>query len=521
MTASTDISARTNAPEPMHPDAPSWLSVAAVIAVVAVGVALRFITTIDLWLDEALSVNIARLPLSDLRGALEHDGAPPLYYVLLHFWIDVFGSGDVAVRALSGVFSVATLPLAYLAGKRLGGRSVAWWAVLMLAVSPYAVRYATETRMYALVMFLVLWGYLALRRALERPSLGRLAVVALVTALLVYTLYWSFYVVAVVGVGLLVAWRRGSPATRRSAPRVVVALAVGGLTLLPWLSTLVYQFQHTGTPWGEPVTPWFAFARALIGFVGGEEHSEAFVLLVPMLFLPLLALFGAALDRHRIEVDLRTRPVVRFETLGALAILLVGLTVSWLGGTAFDARYAAVMFPILVLSAAFGLTVFASRRVRIAILAVIVVIGVASSARNVATERTQAGEAAEVLRADARPNDLVVYCPDQLGPDLSRLLEGERLRQRTFPGARRPEFVDWVDYEDRLAASDPGAFAQRMLREAGDSTLWYVSSGGYRNVEGLCEGVAAALDTERTREIRVERDDEVFEPMGLDAYRAP
>ena len=60
-----------------------------------------------------------------------------------------------------------------------------------------------------------------------------------------------------------------------------------------------------------------------------------------------------------------------------------------------------------------------------------------------------------------------------------------------------------------------------MLREAGDSTLWYVSSGGYRNVEGLCEGVAAALDTERTREIQVERDDEVFEPMGLDAYRAP
>ena len=65
-------------------------------------------------------------------------------------------------------------------------------------------------------------------------------------------------------------------------------------------------------------------------------------------------------------------------------------------------------------------------------------IGVASSARNVATERTQAGQAADVLRANARPNDLVVYCPDQLGPDLSRLLEGERLRQRTFPGGAPP-----------------------------------------------------------------------------------
>ena len=261
MTASTDVSARTDAPETVEPQTTSWLTVVAVVAVVAAGVVLRFVTTVDLWLDEALSVNIARLPLSDLRGALKHDGAPPIYYVLLHFWIDVFGSSDVAVRALSGVFSVATLPLAYLAGKRLGGRSVAWWAVLILAVSPYAVRYATETRMYALVMFLVLWGYLALRRALDAPTLGRLVMVAVVTALLVYTLYWSFYVVAVVGVGLLVAWRRGSPATRRAAPRVVVAMAVGGLMLLPWLSTLVFQFQHTGTPWGEPVTPWFAFRR--------------------------------------------------------------------------------------------------------------------------------------------------------------------------------------------------------------------------------------------------------------------
>ena len=175
-----------------------------------VGIVLRFVATSDLWFDEALSVNIAKLPLSELGEALRQDGAPPLYYTLLHFWIEVFGSGDFAVRAFSGLISVASLPLAYLAGKRIGGRAVAWWTVMILAASPYAIRYATESRMYALVMFLVLWGYLALRRALDSPTLGRLTVVAFVTALLVYTQYWCFYVLAVVGVGLLVAWWRGS-----------------------------------------------------------------------------------------------------------------------------------------------------------------------------------------------------------------------------------------------------------------------------------------------------------------------
>ena len=78
-----------------------WL-ILAVAGVIAVGVALRFIARSDLWADEVLSVNIARLPLGDLREALRHDGAPPLYYVLLHIWMDVFGTGNEAVRALSG-----------------------------------------------------------------------------------------------------------------------------------------------------------------------------------------------------------------------------------------------------------------------------------------------------------------------------------------------------------------------------------------------------------------------------------
>ena len=521
MTASTEVPTRTDAVASARPDRRRSLDALLVGLVIAAGIGLRFVTTSDLWFDEALAVNIARLPLGDLQGALRHDGAPPLYYFLLHVWIEVFGSGDTAVRALSGVLSVAALPLAYLAGKRIGGRSVAWWSVLILAASPYAVRYATESRMYALVMFLVLWGYLALRRALESPTIGRLGAVTVVTALLVYAQYWSFYVIAVVGIGLLVGWRRGGPDTRRAAPRIVIAIAIGGLTLLPWLSTLTYQLQHTGTPWGDPIVPWFGLPQALIGFTGGDQRSVAFVLVVPMVALSLLALFGAAVDQRRIELDVHTRPAVRLEFAGAFGILLLGLTLSWLGGTTFDARYASVMYPIFVLTVAFGLTVFADRRVRMGALALVVVLGFVSAARNITEDRTQAGQVADVIRASARPGDLVVYCPDQLGPDVSRLLEGLPLRQRTFPAGARPARVDWVDYEDRIAATAPTAFARKMLREAGRSTIWYVASGGYRTLGTKCEEVGSALAGARTSETRVVPDDKLFELMGLTAYRAP
>src|SRR3954467_10063786 len=127
-----------------------------VLGVLALGVVLRFVCQSDMWADEVLSVNIAKLPLARITDALRQDGAPPLYYLLLHAWMSVFGTGAVAVRALSALFSVLSLPVAWLLGRRLGGPRVAVALTLLLASSPFAVRYASETRMYSLVVLLVL-----------------------------------------------------------------------------------------------------------------------------------------------------------------------------------------------------------------------------------------------------------------------------------------------------------------------------------------------------------------------------
>ena len=85
-----------------HPESerPWWPAVVMLGGAALVGVVLRFYPDTPLWLDEALSVNIARLPVGDIPAALRLDGHPPLYYVLLHGWMAVFGEGNAAVRAL-------------------------------------------------------------------------------------------------------------------------------------------------------------------------------------------------------------------------------------------------------------------------------------------------------------------------------------------------------------------------------------------------------------------------------------
>src|SRR5829696_4588252 len=121
-------------------------------AVVAFGVVARLWPRGPLWLDEAQSVAFARLPLAEIPGALREDGAPPLYYGVLHAWMGLVGDGDHAVRALSVVASLATWALVVVMARRRAGRRAATAVAVVFAVHPFVVRYATEARMYALVM---------------------------------------------------------------------------------------------------------------------------------------------------------------------------------------------------------------------------------------------------------------------------------------------------------------------------------------------------------------------------------
>src|SRR3546814_13026244 len=83
--------------------------------------------------------------------------------------MEVVGDGDRAARALSGVISLATLPLIWAIGRRVEGARAARFALLVAALSPYAIRYASEARMYALVMLLEAAGYLLSRPVVEGP----------------------------------------------------------------------------------------------------------------------------------------------------------------------------------------------------------------------------------------------------------------------------------------------------------------------------------------------------------------
>ena len=487
---------------------PPWLATLALAGVVAAGVALRFVQRSPLWLDEAQSVNIASLPLGDLFEALRHDGHPPFYYLLLHGWMNLVGDGDVAVRSLSGIFAVAALPLAWIAGRRLAGRSGACWALAIVALSPYMVRYATETRMYSLVMLLVLAGYLLLPDALREPRPWRLAALTLVSGLLLLTQYWAFYLVAATGIVLLARWWR--PAHRAHTGRVILAVAAGGLLFVPWLPGFLDQAANTGTPWGEPFRP-TEIVRSTLEAMGGGSIPEAALAGVMVVVLSLVALFAARSSGHQLTLDLRTVPIVRRELAVVLLVVAFGTVAGYATDTTFQARYSAVFVPLVLLAVTVGIMRLPGVA-RLLVGGTYLLLSVAGIAWVNDFQRTQAGVVADAVAEHAQPGDVVVYCPDQLGPDYSREMP-DGLVELAYPALSSPELVDWVDYAARNGAADPGRIAEEVRTRADGHAIFLVWMSDYRTLEGQCEQLLAGLG--RAAPLVLPDSDNYFEPAFL------
>lgn len=475
----------------------STLAPALAAAALGAGTLLRFWPRSSLWLDEAQSVAFARLPLADIPHALREDGAPPLYYVLLHVWMDVFGRGDSAVRALSAICSLGALAVVAVVARRVGGTQAAVAAALLIATNPFAIRYASETRMYALVTLEVALLALSLHQCLRRDGrVGAHVAVALTAAALLYTHYWALYLLAATG-GLLAAvaarrWRSGDRAGAAPVARVSAMIAAGFVAFVPWVPTMAFQREHTGTPWATPslwsLVPQSARDGDLVTWVG---------VVVPI-GCGLLVL-GRAVSRRR------SPAADTGATRLALGTVAIGGALAWVGATVSHSatviRYTSVFFPLIALLAAVGLGGVARRGLRRIALAAACAIGLVLAAGQVSADRTPAGAFADVLRTQAGPDDVVVDCPDQLGPALARELEGTTMadRQLVFPPGGAPGRVDWIDYAERYADARPSAFAHELVAQHPDSTIWLAWSGVYPPTQEACTRLFESLFAQRRR----------------------
>jgi hypothetical protein len=129
-----------------------WLVL--IITLIGGGLRVLLLDSKGMWLDETFSVWLANHSVGDmLQWTVKIDQHPPLYYLLLHYWIALNGDTPYHVRLLSALFGAGTIPMIYLIGKRMSGVVMGLAAAVILALSPFNIGFAQETRMYTLLAF--------------------------------------------------------------------------------------------------------------------------------------------------------------------------------------------------------------------------------------------------------------------------------------------------------------------------------------------------------------------------------
>jgi 4-amino-4-deoxy-L-arabinose transferase-like glycosyltransferase len=226
-------------------------AVTAWAALLGLAVAVRFVRLGEnpIWLDEANGVLIALRGPEGIVDSLSRDGNPPLYYLLLHAWMLVFGSSEFAVRALSAVNGSLLVAAVGLAGRALvPGRPVAAFAAgAITAVATIHVFYSQEARMYSLTPLIGVGVLVATHRALET---GRHVWGVALAGALAAGLYTHNHFLFVLPVPLLAAGLAPGSIGRRSAIRLAgLATLAAALAWSPWIPVLRGQMDSGVGAW--------------------------------------------------------------------------------------------------------------------------------------------------------------------------------------------------------------------------------------------------------------------------------
>jgi uncharacterized membrane protein len=174
--------------------------------------------------------------LGDVLRVLRHEDShiAPLYFVLGNLWLSLWGDSAVALRSLSVVFSLATLPgLYWLCMELFGDRLVAKCAVALMAISPISLVFAQEARFYSLWLGLLIYAGAALLYALRRDTTQSWACFILLATLSLYTNLLSVIPITAYSLYAIAVYVRRD---RMLAIKAVTACTGSLLAFSPWLA---------------------------------------------------------------------------------------------------------------------------------------------------------------------------------------------------------------------------------------------------------------------------------------------
>jgi len=235
--------------------------------------------TTSLWGDESFTAVAVSQNFSRMLEIVVKDTAPPLYYILLFMWTQIFGHSEVAIRSLSVLFYLGTIFSVYLIAKKIWGKTTGFLAAFICLANPFLFPFAFEGRMYSILVFTVtlsfyffitdnFWGYV------------------LSSTMAIYSHHYAFLVLI-----FQFFWRLSH--TKKLKKNWFIFLKpylLIGILYIPWLYPLYKQITMVSTGFwlGRPKLK--DFFGLYLRYIAGERIIISWQKFLPILVILIFAL---------------------------------------------------------------------------------------------------------------------------------------------------------------------------------------------------------------------------------------
>lgn len=438
------------------------------IAILLFGFAvlLAGLTDTSLWADEGwtIAATAEANPVEVVSDWVVSDVHPPLFFLGLNTWRRFTGDTLFELRYYSVLISLVGIAVTYQLGRALLNAQAGRLAALFYALHDLVKVLTQEVRHYPQQMMLVslaLWLYW---RFWRRPTRGRGIAFVVAGTALIYTHYWGGFVLLGAALHALITRRRQFRA---------YAYAFAGIALLylPWLPVLYYQITLE-RPGGLPhalENSQTVYAVLLYQLVG-----------IPELFWLMLAVVGAigVFGQEKRPLNLTLRPSLHDvergwgEVSGSLLLLIVAVltpALSILINTVYPTlsfRSLAVVVPMVMTLAAYGLSRFRSREQTALVIFIVLHSLFSTSARPL--QRPPWPEIADQLAHQTTDSDVVLLENDTdeyaLAYYLDEINHAHSEHMRVFHPDVYPDYIEtaldgrdgvWIVKLGWPAISDP------------------------------------------------------------------
>jgi len=214
----------------------------------------------SLWLDEGTTAKVIQnySYIDIVKKFLPNDFHPPLYYLFMKLWTNIFGYSEIALRFPSIIFSLLTGWIIYRISRFRSDQhnySEAEWTAAFFLFNPLIIYYSQEARMYLMTTLFIctsLYFFLFLRHAeLVSASIIRsrnkfgmtkaLIMMCLFMILAFATFYGSIFFIAAILIYLL--WKKNYKIFIISCFTLFVTLLILSPLLLQQLTNAKQSLQ--------------------------------------------------------------------------------------------------------------------------------------------------------------------------------------------------------------------------------------------------------------------------------------